>query len=269
MKNKQTPLASIIIPVYNAEKTISDIITKILQQSYRNIELIVVNDGSDDGSLRNIRRHEKDKRLVVVDQKNAGASAARNAGIDRATGELMMFFDADDDFDKDIIKNMVEKYQKSDTNLVVCGMSINGRSVTAQDEIISRSKNIVRYVLKSLLKQNLFYGPYCKLFKTEIINSTRLRFNTEMKYGEDTVFVMRYVSTISGLSMISQPLYYYNYSTDGVAFRNRKNSNDRAMRRRELFRLLKKQINLFNISLTIAILLRWWLSSLKARVGMK
>lgn len=86
----QNPKISVIIPVYNAEKTIGNILGKLIAQEYRNIEIIAVNDGSGDDSLKILQHFaKKDKRVVVVDQTNAGASIARNVGIHKSTNEYL------------------------------------------------------------------------------------------------------------------------------------------------------------------------------------
>lgn len=266
--SNRNPLVSVIVPAYNAATTIESVLNGLLAQTYSNIEIIVVNDGSSDDTAVIIENAAKqDKRVKLVNQSNAGPGAARNAGLQRAQGQFVMFFDADDDFDPKIIQTMVKNRQKNMTDLVVCGMIINNQGVVAKNTSIRNSRSVVRYALKSLLKQNLLYGPCCKLYRKDIIKQSKIKFNTSMKYGEDTVFVMEYLTKINSLSMVGVPLYRYNYSTNGIAFKNRKNHHDRMLRQRGLLQLLSKQFNLVNIVLGGAILLRWCLSSLKARVS--
>ena len=111
MKNKID--VSIIIPVYNSERYIAYIIEDLLNQSYENFEIIVINDGSTDNSQEILAEFEKrDERVKVVEVKNAGVSEARNLGISLAKGDYIRFIDADDRINKDSVKNMVDIVKK-------------------------------------------------------------------------------------------------------------------------------------------------------------
>ncbi|MDO4870526.1 MAG: glycosyltransferase family 2 protein [Candidatus Saccharibacteria bacterium] len=264
---QQSPLISIIIPVYNAESTIDKIIIKLLKQTYQNIELIIINDGSTDNSLQKIKLTVgDDQRAKIITQKNQGPSAARNFGLKKSTGDFVMFFDADDDFKHNIIKTMINKQQKNNSDMVVCGMKLNNKKIIPKQRVILKNNKIIRYVLRSLLKQNIFYGPYCKLFKRNIINQMKLKFDTKVKYGEDTIFVMNYITKINSLTMIDQALYQYNYSPRGTAFNNRKNQFYRNQRRNALNQMVTENQNLINWILKSLLLFRWQLSLIKARL---
>ena len=105
----KSSLVSVIVPVYNTGKVAKKVIRQLLEQSYQNIEIVVVDDGSTDDSL--VRLQElaaKDKRVKLIHQKNAGVSAARNAGIERARGEYMVFVDSDDEVRPGFIEKLVE-----------------------------------------------------------------------------------------------------------------------------------------------------------------
>ena len=112
---------SIIVPVYNSQKTIQRCCDSLLNQTYKNIEIILVNDGSKDESLKIINSYEcKYDNVIVLNQKNSGAGAARNNGLLKASGEYVTFVDSDDELSKDAIKNMV-KCLKPDTDIVISG----------------------------------------------------------------------------------------------------------------------------------------------------
>ena len=115
--NENVDLVSIIIPVYNVEDFVEQCIDSILNQTYSNLEIIAVNDGSTDSSLKileNIKK--KDSRVMIINQKNSGVSSARNAGIAKANGKYLVFVDADDFLARNFVDYMLEliKYNDSD-----------------------------------------------------------------------------------------------------------------------------------------------------------
>ena len=110
---------SVIIPCYNAEGFIESSINSVLEQDYENIELIVVNDGSSDTSLDVLRKFGND--IVLINQKNQGASIARNSGLKKATGEYIAFLDSDDYWDKKFLRKMHKKAIDESVKLVYCG----------------------------------------------------------------------------------------------------------------------------------------------------
>ena len=119
-------LISIIMPVYNAEKYLNRSIESIMNQTYNNIEIILVNDGSTDNSLEICTSYqEKDNRIKLINQANKGVSFARNKGIDEATGDYIMFIDSDDYVEKNMIEDMVSKITEDDIDLVISGIKMD------------------------------------------------------------------------------------------------------------------------------------------------
>ena len=114
---------SIIVPIYNAETTLERCISSLVHQSYKDIEIILVNDGSQDHSLQICERFAKeDSRIIVIDKENGGVSSARNIGISKAGGEFLMFCDSDDWVKRDYCKDMLRYY--SDDQLLMCDIEI-------------------------------------------------------------------------------------------------------------------------------------------------
>lgn len=124
-------LISIIVPVYNAEKYLDNCISSILNQTYKNIELILVNDGSTDNSLQICNKYKEDKRVKIYSQENKGQGAARNKGIDVANGYYIGFCDADDTLNEHMYENLCQYAIKYDTDFCSCGHSklINGKLI--------------------------------------------------------------------------------------------------------------------------------------------
>lgn len=262
------PVVSVIVPVYNAESTIGGVIEGVLLQSYTQIELILVDDGSTDRSLDLMNKFKaKDSRITVISQKNGGPSAARNAGLNKAGGEFVVFIDADDSFSKEITNVLVVAQAKNNTDFTMCGMDVNGNVTTAPSVVIDGKAELVRYILKSLLKNNLIYGPYCKLFKRDIIGKYNITFDESMRYGEDTVFVIEYLKNCESLANVNESLYSYSYRFDGLGHSGRNRLNDRKKRSRVAKLLLKQSCGPLNSTLFMLILMRWKASYIKAILG--
>ncbi|MDK0927596.1 glycosyltransferase family 2 protein [Clostridium perfringens] len=115
------PLVSVIIPVYNVEKYLQRCIDSVISQTYENLEIICINDGSTDGSCEILKQNKiKEKRLIVLEQKNKGVSNARNRGVKIAKGEFIIFIDSDDTLENDMIKFLVECFNKYEVDIVHC-----------------------------------------------------------------------------------------------------------------------------------------------------
>lgn len=261
MKN---PKISVVIPVYNAENTIGNILEKLIDQEYRNIEIIAVNDGSKDDSWKILKIFsKKDERVIAVDQKNAGASTARNVGINKSTGEFITFVDSDDDISDKLISELAKQI-KDNSDFIMCGMSMNDKEIVAPDVFIENKKLITQYVLKSLLTKNLLYGPCCKLFRRSIIVGNNIQFPAEVKYGEDTVFVLNYLSHANNIINIQQSLYYYNFQSSGLASVNSTNIESRHARNATITKFLLEELSLPSLIMYILLRIRWALSMLKS-----
>lgn len=255
---------SVIIPVYNAEKTIGNILNKLISQEYQNIEIFAINDGSEDSSVNILKCFaSKDDRIVVIDQENAGVSTARNVGIKNATGEFIIFIDSDDDIDDKLIIELANRITDR-SDFIMCGMNINDNEVMASDIYIEDSKSIAIYILKSMITKNLLYGPCCKLFRRNIIIKNGLLFPDEIKYGEDTIFVLAYLKHSRSLQNIKKSLYLYNFSTEGLASNNNNVKHFRQSRTRALNEYMKNKYSLSNFIIYMILRARWTMASIKS-----
>jgi glycosyltransferase involved in cell wall biosynthesis len=260
------PKISVIIPVYNAENTIDNILDILITQDYENIEIVAVNDGSKDGSLEVLRKFaKKDKRMIIVDQKNTGASTARNVGVKESTGEFITFIDSDDDISERLISELASRIT-NDSDFIMCGMTLNGKEVTAPDTTIEGKNNITQYVLNSLLTKNLLYGPCCKLFRRKIVVNNKIKFPASVKYGEDTIFVLEYLSHSKNLANVNASFYKYYLSTAGISSNNNTDTSFRRARTSALKKYLNNNLSAYNISLYILLRLRWSMSVAKSNL---
>lgn len=197
---------SIIVPVYNAEKFISRCITSILEQSYRNFELILINDGSTDKSGYICNKFSSlDKRIITINKENSGVSDTRNLGINKARGPYICFIDADDYIEKEYLNRLLENKQ---ADFVVSGYTrIDGIHFFPKEIFYDYYQ--LKQVLSDIINIPLLDTPWGKLFKKCIIDKYNIRFDTKLRFGEDQIFVRNYLSHCKNLQVLSNAGYIY------------------------------------------------------------
>ena len=199
---------SIIIPVYNNEKYLEVCIESACNQSYSNLEIILVNDGSTDNSLNICKNYaEKDIRIKIIEKNNSGVSSARNVGLKKSTGEYILFLDSDDYIDTNMIKDMVYKIKKYDTDLVICGFIVFDQDKSIKqsfgNELIQGKENIASFYSKLNGRTN---SPTNKLYKNNLITK---KFDESLHLGEDLIFNLDYVESCYSLVCIDKCYYHY------------------------------------------------------------
>lgn len=261
---------SVIVPVYNTGKLAVKLIKKILTGSYDNLEIIVIDDGSEDDSS-DILKTINDKKVSVFRQNNKGASAARNYGIEKARGEYLVFIDSDDEVKKGFLKKMVNGMGDG-VSLVSTGVEIRkvGQNVFSREYLDGfldrKNEPMETFVLRSLLRDGRMYPAFNKIFKASIIKESGLKFDEKMKFGEDTKFVLDYLKKADGgIKFILEPLYIHNFGT--VTSVAKKMEGD-WKNWQKCYANLKKWVgrgNLYQKWLLILIYLRWRVTWLRAR----
>lgn len=215
----KNPKLSIIVPVYNAEKYLDRCMSAIYEQTFTDYEIILVNDGSKDDSLKMCRSYaEKDGRIRVVDKENGGAGSARNAGIEVATGEYLAFPDADDWFAKEMYEELYELAKSGDYDIVFSGVHYynqgeNGEMVYASTAVCKpvrfQTKEECRgQVMELFPTTTIFDSPCNKLYKRSILERYNIRFRN-LRRCQDAVFNLDFYNCIE--SAVSTPKAYYNY----------------------------------------------------------
>ena len=213
---------SIIVPAYNAEKTIEKTLMTICHQTYTDLEIIVIDDGSKDKTFDIVKSlAEQDHRIIAVRQNNAGPGAARNTGISTASGSYIMFADSDDEMRINAVERMYETASKmADTELVVCGFTINkeqGNTFELKPDAGSWEKDSYYVGIEMLQGKKCFNSLCNKLFLSRIIKENSIAIDTKLTMGEDYLFVVDYIHFMNGkLVAISDPLYQYNLSDGGL-----------------------------------------------------
>lgn len=227
------PKLSIVIPAYNCGHSISTIIKSILKQTFRDFELIVINDKSTDNTAAVLDKlARQDKRIKIVNQaKNGGAAVARNAGIDKARGQFIMFFDADDDLStKSVLSQFIYAIESDGRiDLVVSGMTVrtikSGKAINSVNVCTNslpspkKQEPFKLYILRLLGLDGRLYQVWNKIYRTEIIRNHNLQFQPGINFGEDLIFNLNYFTHMSGsIKFILMPLYIYNQSLDAGTF---------------------------------------------------
>lgn len=208
-------LISIIIPVYNAEKYIRKSLDSVLGQTYRKLEVILVNDGSTDQSGAICNEYaQKDSRVVVLHKENGGVSSARNAGLKRAKGNYIGFIDPDDWIDPYMFEELYQLIINHNTDISACGYvieDINGNILkqTAHSEV--REFNRVA-TFNNILDPTSFQGyVWNKLFSAELIKKESLAFDEDIHFGEDLLFCCENFLRNQKLIYDPSPRYHYIY----------------------------------------------------------
>lgn len=207
-------LISIIIPVYNAEKYINRCIKSIVNQSYQELEIIVVNDGSTDDSLSICATLAmQDNRIKVISQDNGGVSKARNTGLRLAKGEYVMFLDSDDYMLPGMCKTMLDVLHSKQADCVICGIQEPEGGLWCPQRNIDYStlEDFKRDFIYQL-NTELLSPCWNKIFKRKLITNL---FNDNISFGEDLIFDLEYLNNCTRLSFITTPLVYHEKQVAG------------------------------------------------------
>lgn len=215
---------SIIVPIYNAEEWLEKCIESIINQTYNNIEILLINDGSTDNSLKICEKFaKKDSRVILIDKTNEGVSKTRNVGIEKSTGKYIKFVDSDDWLEENICEELWKLIKEEKTDLVICGLNIYKRNQLLRTphlkkKIVEIKKGIeeFKYINK------VFASPCNKLYKKEKIKEL---FKIDLDMGEDLLFNLRYLENIDRISITEKCLY--NVCLDNENSLNRKFKENR------------------------------------------
>ena len=207
------PLVSIIVPIFNTEDFLSRCLESLISQTYQNIEILLVNDGSTDASDKVIQAYaEKDQRIIVISQKNGGAGKARNEGLKKASGEYISFVDSDDKIASSYIEKLAEPLIKdNDIDISICGYHKNNNPINCEYE------SLITYDSKDYLEDKMTTSdistivPWGKMFRRTAIKDI---YFPENLYFEDEATIYKFFYFSKKNAYIGSPLYYY-YSRNG------------------------------------------------------
>lgn len=209
-----TPKVSIIIPIYNAEKHLNRCIDSVLKQDFEDFELILMNDGSKDGSAAILDEYaEKDQRVIVVHKENSGVSDTRNQAMALAKGEYLQFLDSDDWITPDATGLLVRMAQENDCDMVIAdfyrviGERLSQKGKIHEDGILTREEFALEMMENPA---DFYYGVlWNKLYRRRLIMEHGLCMNKDISWCEDFIFNMEYIRHVRKVYALHVPIYYY------------------------------------------------------------
>jgi len=205
---------SIITPVYNVEECIERSIKSVINQTNKDFELLLIDDGSKDRSIEIAKDllEKTDVNYKIITQNNSGVSVARNKGIEEATGEYITFLDSDDYIDSRFIEFMYEKAEVTKSEIVFCDYS----EVDGDGKVLvkNRTKCLSEFISgkEAALKQlsdDITIGMRSAIYKTSIVKDNNLFFDSERKYGEDMIFIVKALLYANKVVSVNEILAYY------------------------------------------------------------
>lgn len=209
---------SVIVPVYNSEQYLTTCIKSIINQTYSNIEILLINDGSTDNSLDIMNKfaQESDK-IKIYSKKNSGVSDTRNVGIDNSTGEFLLFIDSDDFIDLDYVSKAVDYIEKNNLEYLKCSYI----------EKRGSKENVIKYYSNTVFSQNEIINEISisdnfssiggVFVKKSIIDDNNIRFSKEYKYGEDMLFNYNSIIKCNKIGYLTSCNYYYVINSGSVS----------------------------------------------------
>lgn len=203
---KSQALISVIVPVYNTSKYLDECIDSLIRQNYRNLQIILVNDGSTDDSLQICLKYkDRDNRIEVIDQQNGGLSSARNSGLKAAFGDYISFVDSDDKIHEDMLNTLYEILERYNCDIAECHISTEEPLYTAIDSF-EEGVIAAKEWINDIIFNTSHYGVPYRLFSKETIKNKRFK---EGYIYEDTFFMLDIIDNISKIGYTTKKLYYY------------------------------------------------------------
>lgn len=208
------PRVSVIIPTYNVGNYIQNCIRSVLKQTYQNLEVIIVDDGSSDDTLRKVGLFRE--KVQVFKQRHSGQSKARNTGISKASGEFITFMDADDEISPHHVEYLVQALKINCNELAFC--KFTRTSLKSFKDEIPKIKIVDRnQAAKLILGSNDIMGfVWNKIYRTDILKQEKIYFNPEKKYMEDLLFNLKYMESVKSIGVVCQATYLYRVVMTGI-----------------------------------------------------
>lgn len=238
-------LVSIIIPVYNARRYLDACLESVVSQSYRQLEIILVNDGSKDDSLAHCNSwRERDPRIVVLDQPNAGPGAARNRGLAAARGEYLFFSDSDDIVLPGAIERLAAAMNEGNDlaiglfELCTDGKRSSLRGLIKEDLRLDRSEFLER--LSRWPGAYYYSALWNKLYRHEIVKANGISFRPDIIWGEDCLFNMEYDRFVRRMQCVNMPVYRYYRKISGLSWNSLFQLHKGVRIKKSIYQALKK-----------------------------
>lgn len=209
------PLVSILSPCYNVEKFLPKCLDTIINQTYNNLQIILIDDGSKDKTWEIMQKYAaEDKRIEIYQQNNCGVATTRNRLLDKAQGQYFLFIDSDDWIELDMVEFLVNKLTTTNASIVTCDIIKNDdlfNKKSNKEEIWEQSKVIFEF-----LRHVYFNGSLCnKLIRTDLLHN--VKFHPEISYGEDALFTWNILQNVNKVVITDKILYHYRMNENSLS----------------------------------------------------
>lgn len=206
-------MISIIIPIYNVEKYLDECLTSVMNQTYKNFEVILVNDGTKDNSIEIVNKFiSKHNNIKLVNKENGGLGSARNVGINHARGKYLIFIDSDDYIEATYIEKLYTEIEKSKSDIVICGINKyyeNSKNIEPVNLEVENNKSYSSLeAIKLLFTNKIFCHAWNRIYRKELFINNNILF-PEGKLYEDILPAVKLISKSKKISFIKENLYYY------------------------------------------------------------
>ena len=216
-------LISVILPVYNCEKWVERCIKSILNQTYKNIELIIINDGSTDNTLEVCKKYENNQ-VTIINKENTGVSKTRNVGLEKAQGEYVFFIDADDYIQEECIENMYEKAKEYDTDIVKCDYMQFDDNGKIEKEALFKEEFL--YDMKDELQKSTLLNEMIDTYKFNNVwgqlilakKAKKIKFDENLAMGEDFLYNYELFNICNKILVVPDQYYCYYLNKNGMNF---------------------------------------------------
>lgn len=210
-----SPLVSILLPIYCAEPYLKECLNSIIFQTYKELQIVLIDDGSKDKSYDICQMYAKqDKRIEIYIQENMGVAATRNHLIEKIKGDYLLFIDSDDWIEYNMVEFLLKEIQKENSDIITCDFIKNDMFNIKQHKII-KIWNQEQIILK-FLRHKEFNGSLCnKLIKTKLIKG--ITFNPQISYGEDALFIWEILQRVTKVVTTNEQLYHYRMNNNSIS----------------------------------------------------
>lgn len=213
---KLNDLISVIVPIYNSDTYLEECINSIINQTYQNIEILLINDGSTDNSLKICKKLEqKDRRIKIINKKNTGVSDSRNIGIEKSNGKYILYVDSDDILRNDMIERLYKTLIEKNVDIVRCNYIVKGKDKEYKGNLYNLSNSKIERSQYDKLLINLLTNNNnipCYVWLLLIKKEKITKFDRELYFMEDTYFFMQQLYNVESIYFLNEYLYYYRYN---------------------------------------------------------
>lgn len=218
------PKISVIVPIYNVEKYLENCINSIIVQTLEDIEIILINDGSTDKSYEIINKYKAiDSRIIVINKKNSGVSAARNSGLKVSRGEYIAFIDSDDWIEQNMLEKLYKLGKKYNSEVVACNFkSFNDIYNTFNKYPIDEGEYVGKSVIKEKILSKVISGKlktpvWDKIYKKEFLQNNNIKFDEKITRFEDWYFIIEVYEKVHNLYYLDKNMYNYRIANNTLS----------------------------------------------------